>query len=326
MKKFISCCCFVLITLAMVASFTEYLTPKAQNRYYILDRYLKENPRSVDVQVFGACHAYNSFDTQLFEARTGTAAFVYANPGEIFPVTYNRMAEQFRKHTPKVVLVEVWGINPYETYDTQENTLQVYLEPNVEMLAFTPEKLELLADFPHLDPMEMLFPITKYKERLLDGSLTPLDTRYGFWDSKSYAPLHYFLEMSERISRNGYSPHSANPLENYPAVQNTVSGDDILQIEPVIEKYIERIIRLCKENDVQLIFYRAPYISTKNELRKLNRFRQICQDNDVPFLDLEQEMTFDYTQDFYDLYHLSAVGAEKATEFLIPYITEAYAS
>jgi hypothetical protein len=74
---------------------------------------------------------------------------------------------------------------------------------------------------------------------------------------------------------------------------------------------------------VELIFYRSPYISKENELRKLNHFRQICDQHDVLFLDLEQEIDYDYNTDVFDYEHLSETGATKSTDFLIPYILEA---
>lgn len=97
----------------------------------------------------------------------------------------------------------------------------------------------------------------------------------------------------------------------------------MLQIEPDIVKYILKIIELCEAYDVELIFYRSPYISSVNELRKLNHFAQICEENNVLFIDLEQEIDYDYSVDFVDYQHLSELGANKSTQYLIPYILEA---
>lgn len=72
-----------------------------------------------------------------------------------------------------------------------------------------------------------------------------------------------------------------------------------------------------------LIFYRSPYLSTENELRKLNHLEQICAVHGVLFIDLEAEVDYDYTVDFQDYQHLSENGANKSTLYLAEYILDA---
>lgn len=313
MKKIISCIIFIVLTIAILLQVSSVLYLKT-NRYYTLDRYLADNDAPRDVQAFGSCHTYTSFNPEVLE-NAGISAFVYANPGEIIPTTYVRMVEQFKRHTPKVAVLDIWGINPYETYDSTEKILEYYMPANVQLLPYSKEKIELLADFPHLNPLEMLFPLSQYKDRLLDGSLIELD-----FDYKAHAKEYIGDQMIDRLQNSGFDHQGFVDVSNYPEEQNYVSDDDILEIEPVIVKYLEKIITLCEENDVTLILYRAPYISTDNELRKLNHLRQICQQHDVLFIDLEKEMELSYITDFYDMQHLSSFGAAKATRFLLPYI------
>lgn len=323
MKKVLSCILFLALALAILLQLSGFLIPKAMNRYYILDKYLEENDAPRDVQVFGSCHAYTSFNPAVLEESTGLTSFVYANPGEIIPTTYVRMVEQFKRHIPKVAVLDIWGINAYETYDSTERILEYYMPPNVQMLPYSQEKLELIADFDALDPLEMHFPLSQYNVRLLDGTLTELDFDYRIEDIEHYAEKYIAMQMEERTALSGYLPQSVNDVSNYPQMQKHIAEDDFLQIEPVIVKYLEKIIALCEENNVELIFYRAPYVSTENELRKLNHFRQICEAYHIPFVDLEQEMELSYTEDFHDLYHLGTNGAKKATVCLQPYILAA---
>lgn len=322
-EKIICSILFIALTLGMVVRTADILFPKADNRYYILDQYIKEQDTDYDVQVYDSCHAYTSFDPIYLEKKIGTPAFVYANPGEIIPATYVRMAQQFREYTPKVAVVDIWGINPYETYDSQEKILEYYLPVNIEALPYSEEKQEVIGDFDTLDPLEMNFPLVKYKDRLLDGSLTEIDFKYDFNDLQPYNDKYYYKEMTLRFANNGFLPNDPGSLEEYPTLQKTVQKSHFQKIEPDIEKYIRKIIALCEENGVELIFYRAPYISTEAELRKLKHLQQICDDSGVTFIDLEKEIAFDYSQDFSDQYHLSIYGAQKATQYLSEYILKA---
>ena len=330
MKKFLSCVAFVLVTLLLLSVATDVLTPKSQNRYYILEKYLKANPEQNehDVQVFGSCHSYTSFNPMYLEQRTGASAFVYGNAGEIIPTTYARMAEQFRIHTPKVAIVEIWGINPYETYSSHPRVFGFYLANNLERVKLSAEKLEVIRDFSHMEHddisyVSMNFPVVNYKDRVMDGSLTSVDFVYSFDETKPHSTKYMFSEMTSRLQYNGFKKNPSKAIEDYPEKQKYIQDGEFKEIESDIVKYIQKIIDLCKKNNVELIFYRSPYTSKVNELKKINHMRQICDENGVVFIDTEAELQFSYLTDFLDYEHLSEVGANKATELMIPYILEA---
>ena len=329
-KSLVGCVVFVALVLCLFSGLTEILTPKFENRYYILEDYLEKHPEENlhDIQVFGSCHAYTSFNPAYMEEAYGVSGFVYANAGEIIPTTYARMVEQFKKHTPKVAVVEIWGINPYETYSAQEDVFGHYLSNNLEQVGSSLAKQEVILDFQEkefqdISLLNMNFPFMNYKDRLLDGSLTKLDFDYDFLETQEYMLPYTYKEMLSRMKNSGYAPFSSVIIEGYPQKQNTIAPGEMVEIEPDIAEYIQKIIDLCKEKNVELIFYRSPYISTVNELKKLNHLEQICEQNEVLFIDLEAEIQYDYKVDFRDYEHLSEVGANKSTEFLMPYIMEA---
>lgn len=89
-------------------------------------------------------------------------------------------------------------------------------------------------------------------------------------------------------------------------------------------KYVCKIIDLCEEHDVELIFYRTPYTSTVNELKKSNWFAECCAERGILYVDLEKELSFDTETDFLDYHHLNESGALKATDYLaeivLPYL------
>lgn len=323
MKKIICVVLFLALAVGLTLRTVDIVFPKAENRYFILEQYLREHDTDYDVHVYGSCHSYTSFDPIHLEQSTGIPAFVYANPGEIIPTTYVRMAQQFREYTPKIAILDIWGINPYETYDSTYKILEYYLPPSIEILPNSDEKQEVIADFDSLDPLLTNYPFFKYKDRILDGTLTEIDFKYRFENIKPYTTNYIFEEMTARLANNGFRPYPSSNLEDYPNEQKTVPHFHFQQIEPVIVKYLQKIFDLCKENGVTLILYRAPYVSSEAELRKLHHLQQLCDQNGVIFLDTEQELTFDYTADFHDYQHLSQTGARKVTDFLTPYIRQA---
>lgn len=316
MKKIILCIIFCLINIFILQGINEIIVPKAYNRYYILEKYLENIDRNFDIEVYGSCHSYTSFNPTYLKEEYGISSFVFGNAGEIMPVTYLRMLENFKEYTPKQVFVEIWGINPYETYDSTEEILGGYLDSNLERLPLTKEKIEVIKDFDK-SILEMSFPIARYKDRIMNNTIFEHDFSYTFEGTKAYSNEYTYSEMESRLSNNGFKVYPSQEVKDYEEKQSTIKGKDYLKIESNIVKYIKKVIELCKEYNVELVFYRSPYVSTKNELKKLKHFKEICDEYEVTFVDLEEVIKYDYKTDFYDEYHLSVVGANKATKYLV---------
>lgn len=321
MKRMISFLIVCLLALGIIAQANDVVVDKSYNRYYMLKQELDRLDEDYDVQIYGSCHAYTSFDPAYLSQTRGLSAYNMANPSEIIPVTYLQMLEQFKDHAPQTVLVDIWGINPYETYIDTETILTSYLPSNIEQLPPSAEKQAVIQAFEGLDALGENFALAKYKSRLQSFSLTDADYNYSYGLLEALcntnADMAYiYQEMENRFSHRGYKTLSSVALPDYPAQQATIAPGETLEIEPVILKYIDKIIALCDDYDVELIFYRAPYRSTANELRKANYLADYLAERSVPFFDLEKELTWDYTTDFNDYEHLSQAGATKATAFL----------
>lgn len=333
LKRIIACLVFCALTAGLIAFANDVLLYKNYNRYYMLRQELARLDEEYDVQVFGACHSYTSFQARYFEETYGLTSYVMGGPGEIFPVTWLHMLERFEEDVPEVALVEIWGIHAYETYDTREKILGYYLQPNVELFPFSAAKAEVIRDFDTLDMVLENFPIAKYKDRLIEGDLTGVDFNYSFEGVCELTSDYDKEEMSMRFANNGFCVmpmwHDDPAYDPYIEVldfderQPDVAEDDLLELEADMLKYVEKIIALCEEKGVELIFYRAPYLSKENELRKTNWFARYCAERNVLFLDLEKEMTFDLETDFLDYHHLNETGALKATDYLASYILKA---
>jgi len=275
------------------------------------------------VHIYGSCHAYTSFNPCILQEKYGITSYVFANPGEIIPTTYLRMMERFKTDVPEVALVDIWGLNAYETYSTHDRIFDLYFPVNIELIPFSLEKLEVIWDYESLDFVLDNFPIAKYKDRIMNMELTDADFQYSFSAISQYSDS-YIYEMNLRKENAGYAAYtSITDLTQYNERQAKISDDEELAYETDIVKYIDKIIALCEKSGVELIFYRAPYISTENELRKANWLASYCGGKGITYLDLETRVEFDTTRDYMDYYHLNANGATKSTQYLAEYILAA---
>ena len=332
-KNILACVVFCAIVFSITARMNEILVSKNANHYYIMDQAIAEIDEHIEVQVYGACHSYTSFQAAYFEETYGYTAYDLGNPGELIPVTYLRMMERFKEDTPEVALVEIWGVNAYETYCSVRDVFEYYMPPNVEQLPLSLEKIEVIQDFYSLDMLGDNFAIAKYKDRIMEMDLFEADFNYTLEGLEPRATSYTWVKMHWRTEENGfcempyycylsgYDPYMEIP--DYHEKQAVVSDDEKLELEADMLKYVDKIIELCEEYGVELIFYRAPYVSTENELKKANWLDEYCESKGVLFLDLEKELDYDITTDFMDYYHLNEAGAIKSTDYLSSYIMNA---
>lgn len=334
MKKLFSCVIFCLLTLFLFSRANEILLSKSHNRYYIMGKEIEQTQSHFDVQVFGACHSYTSFHPGVLQEQHDLSSYVMGYPGEIVPVTYLRMVEQFKRDVPAVALVEIWGLNAYETYSSQDRIFNHYMPVDLELLPFSLEKLEVIRDYDSVNLLSECFAVFKYKERLINQELNSVDFSYDFEKAISYCSDYTQAELTMRRDNNGFTvmpmwfddPASYTPYMNvadYEERQPDVASDDVLEYEQDIMKYVRKIIDLCEQYEVELIFYRAPYISRENELRKANWFDRFCQEQGLVYVDLEQSVDFDLATDYLDYWHLNEAGAKKATSYLSSFILDA---
>lgn len=319
MKRIIAALLCICLFCTAIAYINELVIEKRTNRYYMLEKELERRNETYDIAVFGSCHAYTSFIPSLYQELTGLNGYNMSNPSEIIPATYLRMLDQFRNAPPEVAYVEIWGTNAYDTYMATEDLFSKYFHVNVELLPLTLAKLEVINDFDALDVVNDNFPLARYKSRILDTSLCPIDFNYSYEKCRElYLNDQNWLytEMDNRFSHNGFDALPSYSLQDYPEKQAVISPDVQMEIEPVLLKYVDKIIELCQQYEVTLVFYRAPYVSKETELAKSNFLAKYLESQGIAFYDLEKEISFDYDVDFSDYQHLSESGAEKATKFL----------
>ena len=333
LTSILACVVFCALTLLQILRVNDIVVLKTDNRYYMMEQVIEEIDEHIQVQVYGSCHSYTSFQAAYFERIYNYTAYDLGNPGELIPVTYLRMLERFQTDTPEVALVEIWGINAYETYHSEYENFEYYLTPNVERLSLSLEKLELIQTYDSLDLLLENFPLAKYKDRIMNMELYRADFQYNLEEVSARSFPYTQAKIKMRIENNGfcempyycllpgYDPYLDIP--DYYEKQAVVSDDEVLEPEPDIVYYLDKIIQLCEDYGVELIFYRAPYISTANELKKANWLDQYCESKGILYLDLEKEIKFSISTDFLDYYHLNKSGAAKATRFLAEYILEA---
>lgn len=90
------------------------------------------------------------------------------------------------------------------------------------------------------------------------------------------------------------------------------------------KEYLDRIIALCKENDIQLILTFTPCIEDK--IGKHNTVKEYAQEKGLSYINFGEEsvydaMGYDYSQDNADNSHPNPQGSVKITDYLGNFLT-----
>ncbi|MDM8313053.1 MAG: hypothetical protein SO128_13880 [Clostridium cadaveris] len=133
-------------------------------------------------------------------------------------------------------------------------------------------------------------------------------------------------EKSKRIRTNilrGFRyDEKIEPYTKGPYVRET---DAVEKIPKVPMYYLNKIVELCKENDIQLILYTVPSPVNWN-YKRYNGIKDFAERNKLPFLDLNlktEELGIDWATDTYDKGdHLNFFGAQKLTSYIGNYLSE----
>ena len=99
---------------------------------------------------------------------------------------------------------------------------------------------------------------------------------------------------------------------------------------PKLQVYLDKMIALCKKNQVELIVYVAPYNAKDDETasveafeyeqRVFNWLEDYLGEQQIPYYNLFHkldELGLDYNSDFMDYHHFNATGQEKITRYMV---------
>ncbi|MGN1343266.1 MAG: hypothetical protein ACI4U3_01710 [Traorella sp.] len=177
--------------------------------------------------------------------------------------------------------------------------------------------LETNVIFRHFSPfssikksISLYFPILEYHDR---------------WKTLTMDDFHEKPNYTWKDDLKGFSFNKKiQPTSNKDYMKK---DNRVTTISKVNEYMIHEIIKICQQNDIQLVFVSAPssknWNNAKHEATKL-----FAQQNDIDFLDMNQfiqEIGIDWNQDTRDAGdHLNYYGAEKVSSYLASYLKNSF--
>ncbi len=296
---------FILLNLGIMG---VYLT--GENFYYQDARERAELSGTLDFLVFGSSHVMRSVIPDILDEELGVNSYNMAISSASMQEHYEMLTVEAERNPVDTVILGV-------SYDTMTRNREE--RGAIESDFYVLSKLDFWHQVPYffsaLEPSEY---IRMYYEFLNKGFECIDMAVRGTWHAEN-----------DKIDKGFVSYYSLhNEGDNTDILVTEYS--DIYNTEVLPEKidessveYLDKILELCNENDIQLIMIDVPMSKTfislyQNLDASRSWYAEYAQNNDIEFFDfnLYKEIPdiFSDDVDFHDINHMNSIGAEKFTK------------
>lgn len=293
-KNFLILLIFVLIFIFLNILFSpKYMTNLVEGS--MISEYYDETVNH-DVIFIGDCEVYASFSPIVMYEENGISSYVRGSSQQLIWQSYYILKETLNYEKPKVVVFNVNSMRYSKPVSEAYNRLMI------DKMKWSKEKIELINSSMTEEEkfISYVFPILRYHSRF--DKLTEEDFEYFFKKKKN--------------THNGFLINqNVKPVDSLPT-KKKLSNYNFSDID---YEYLNKILSLCKENDIELVFIKAPslypYWYDEYEIQIEN----YAEDNNIDyynFKELVDQIGINYQTDTYDGgLHLNLNGATKLSRY-----------
>lgn len=246
----------------------------------------------------------------------------YAEPPGSIDVFFVGNSNNYSSFSP----IEMWreyGFQAYTSGVGKERVVESYLYLKDLLKYHHPKVIVVETDsiFLKMDTMERIGDTVEK----LACSVFPVFLYHDRWKTVYFGEMFRSPEYTWHASSHGqYISGAVKPYTGKRTIKKT---DKAANIDLISYYYLNAIISLCKENNIELLFTYAPCAKAWN-YTKHNAVQRFADEKGVPFIDLnliEKELKLDWRKDTRDKgMHLNVYGAKKVSHYMGKYLTEHY--
>lgn len=264
-----------------------------------------ERRNTIDVMYFGSSQMYCSINPVVMWETAGIPSYSYATQQQPFWISYHYMKEALKYQSPKVVVLDIYMAKQQEDY-TEEGINRTA----IDLLPMSLNRIDMInVAVPKEERISYYINFLKYHSRWADLVKEDFDLSY----LRKTDPLKGYV-MLDKITPIAYRDN----LEGYNTTKSLTTKNML---------YLEKIIELSREENFQLVLYKAPSTASKEEKAYFNAVENIAKANRIPYIDynmLYDEVGLDMAKDFYDKGHVNYIGAEKVTIHFANYLKSSF--
>lgn len=275
--------------------------------YYSISPIYDLPKNSIDVLFLGSSHMYASISPLDLWNDYGITSFNASVGSLSIPYAYFELRELLRAQKPKVVVLEMYTIDLPGMIYNNDVTRAHYVVDNIPFTFGVNEMIQTL--IPE-DQDKTEFYLNFY-------------TFHNRWKSLSMEDFLPYLQ-SDAWNRGGsslfYNRHEA--IE-FPTI---ISKDDVKMPPEIPLEYLYKVIELCHNDEVELVFMTQPFSASVDMQKIFNYVGVVADEEEIPYLNffyLLDETEFDFSTDLVN-HHSNYSGAQKLTAYLGEYLQTNY--
>jgi len=297
----------VLLCIASLYLVQKLLMPKYSADIFegaLIEDYYNETTEH-QVVFIGDCEVYENFSPITLWEEYGITSYIRGSAQQLIWQSYYLMEETLSYEKPDVIVFNVLSMQ----YGEPQN--EAYNRMTLDGMKWSGSKIKSIFDSMTEEEsfVEYLFPLFRYHSRW--SELTADDVTYMF-SKKRMFHSGYLMRVDKKAA--GSVPEG-KILDNY-------------QFDDSCYEYLDKMVALCEEQDVQLVFIKAPSLYPYWYDEWEAQIESYAKEKGVPYVNyLEEieEIGLDFSQDTYDGgLHLNLSGAEKLTRYFGNWLKENY--
>lgn len=226
----------------------------------------------------------------------------------------NILDEVRKRQDIRLVVLELHGITS-SAFNTKEphvrrvtdnlHSTAARISASNHVLSFTNDHLGEESNLKDLDIWSLYFPFIKYHSRMdltLEDLTSPVNKLKGVFTKKNLA----FKSKAQK----------------YPEVTAECAELTQTQID-----FLDEIIEYVEKNDLEILFLSIPSGHKQSAQKEVNAALDYVAQKGYPSLNMNteeiyEEISLDFSSDFYNKKHMNSMGAKKTTAYLSRYIAE----
>lgn len=301
---------FLLIIMASCLGLQQYVLRNVDHNSLRVEGFYQEDSGSLDAVFIGASDMYTSFMPGRAYEKYGFTSYLLASESITSDGVLTAVKEVVRTQKPQLVVVEA---NAFLYSDDQNDQNQAYIHKFFDNLPFSLNKLDYIQkNVPVDDRWEYIFPLIKY---------------HSLWTE--YPERFYMMASDLTLDMRGYNYlkgfrttaqiyKSKTPSLN----DQIVTEHDTLPLDPKLESQLRELLNYAKENNINLVFVRAPHYVTKetyDRVKRSNQMAHIVNEEGFSYYTFEsdaRDIGIDDQHDFYNAEHMNVYGALKFTDYV----------
>ena len=259
-----------------------------------VEGFYAEEKNSLDFVFVGSSQMFTSVVPAVLWEEYGITSYDFGANEQPMYLSYYYIKEALKYQNPKAIVLEVSYCNAPEY--THEGVHHI----NLDDLRMSPVKLEAIFDIiPAGERWPYIFELAKYHDT---------------WTTLDKTSLEY-ITADKHNPYKGYTPSLDGFADGGKFNEDIAKVTEKAELADLSVKYMEKIIALCEEENVDLLFLKTPNDHIQHQ-PDYNAVADIAAAHDIPYLDLNRQMKGQL--------HNHVFHAETITKRIGQWLTELY--